>query len=527
MALKLEDLESLAPDPEVQEAQEVREDTGPGRMPEIQGSTPQEVYFAAIEQGSTVPQQTEETFEQLGQAIAGIFGPQADPDISVEEQRAQAADQLQNIVDLIDQMNSTAGVELANLAEEVTQRIKAGEVGKETAAEVGLQIGAVSGMIESTRRARDFAVAALELYQSKAWEKLAAKFQNAHEDLFLLLTGARSYEDWDALAELTRDLIQGADKLQTRAATLLQYARKLRRGRYADLIERAQAIKEKADGARQLVKVQVTPPQKLPSPVDKLNLTAWGLGEGKHLLKVERNGQPTELNIAYSLDLDGLADGNVEISRKIDKFDKLVYMAVSALYDRGNPVFTLTDIYKAMGRQGRPGQSDLKKISESVYKMRVAQVSISNEEEARKYNYSKFVYRGALLPSDQVEAEVNGKVVAAAIRVLKTPPLTDFARQRNQIEYIPISVLQVPINLRGQNLEIIDYLLYRINRAKRSKEKSPGKILLKTFYEKTSITSRKQQERARATVKVILEHFEKEAFIKNAAITADAITFEF
>lgn len=521
MAKKLEDLESLPPDQEVQEAQEVREDTGPGRMPEIQGSTPQEVYFAAIEQGSTVPQQTEETFEQLGQAIAGIFGPQADPDISVEEQRAKAADQLQNIVDLIDQMNSTAGVELANLAEEVTQRIKAGEVGKETAAEVGLQIGAVSGMIESTRRARDFAVAALGLYQSRAWEKLAAKFQNAHEDLFLLLTGARSYEDWDALAELTGDLIQEADKLQTRAATLLQYARKMRRGRYADLIERAQAIKEKADGARQLVKVQVTPPQKLPSPVDKLNFTAWGLGVGKHLLKVERNGQP--LNIAYSLDLDGLADGNVEISRKIDKFDKLVYMAVSALYDRGNPVFTLTDIYKAMGRQGRPGQSDLKKISESVYKMRVAQVSISNEEEARKYNYSKFVYRGALLPSEQVEAEVNGKVVAAAVRVLKTPPLTDFARQRNQIVYIPISVLQVPINLRGQNLEIIDYLLYRINRAKCS----PCKILLKTFYEKTNITSRKQQERARATVKVILEHFEKEAFIKNAAITADAITFEF
>lgn len=527
MTLKLEDLESLPPDPEVQEAQEVREDTGPGRMPEIQGSTPQEVYFAAIEQGSTVPQQTEETFEQLGQAIAGIFGPQADPDIPVEEQRAQAADQLQNIVELIDQMNSTAGVELANLAEEVTQRIKAGEVGKETAAEVGLQIGAVSGMIESTRRARDFAVAALELYQSNAWGKLAAKFKNAHEDLFLLLTGARSYEDWDALAELTGDLIQEADKLQTRAATLLQYARRMRRGRYADLIDRAQAIKEKAADAKQLSNVRVTPPQRIPSPMDKLNSTAWGLSEGTHKIDVRRKGDPREINIAYSLDLEGLADGNVEISRSINKFDKLVYMAAAALYDQGNPVFTATDLYRAMGRRGRPGKGDLNKISESVYKMRVAQVSISNEEEARKYNYSKFVYRGALLPSVQLEAEVNGRVVAAAIRLLAPPPLTDFARKRNQIEYIPISVLQVPINLGGQNTEILDYLVYRIGRARRSREKAPGKILLKTFYEKTNITSRKQQERARATVKIILEHFEKEGFIKNASITADAITFEF
>lgn len=526
MALKLEDLESLPQFPEVHKVQEVHEDTGPGQRPEIQGSTPQEVYFAAIEQGSTVPQQTEETFEQLGQAITGIFGPQADPDIPVEEQRAQAADQLQNIVELIDQMNSTAGVELANLAKEVTQRIKAGEVGKETAAEVGLQIGAVSGMIESTRRARDFAVAALELYQSNAWEKLAAKFKNAHEDLFLLLTGAHSYEDWEALASLTVDLRQGADKLQTRATTLLQHARRIRRGKYADLIDRAQAIKEKADRSKLLSNIRVTQPQKLPFPVDNLSSKVWSVSDGKHKIKAERVGDPRKISIYYSIDLEGIEDGNVQISRKITKFDKMVYMAAAALYDRGNSVFTATDIYKAMGRRGRPGQGDLNKILDSVCKMQMAQISISNEEEARLYNYAKFIYTGPLLPSDMIRAEVSGKVVKAAIRVYHALPLVKYAKEHNQIEYIPISVLQVPINLGGQNPEILDYLTHRISRARRSREKSSGKILLKTFYENTNITSRKQQERARATVKIILEHFEKEGFIKNAAITADAITFE-
>ena len=62
----------------------------------------------------------------------------------------------------------------------------------------------------------------------------------------------------------------------------------------------------------------------------------------------------------------------------------------------------------------------------------------------------------------------------------------------------------------------------------KTREKHPGSCRKNdVFTPKTNITSRKQQERARATVKIILEHFEKEGFIKNASITADAITFEF
>ena len=55
----------------------------------------------------------------------------------------------------------------------------------------------------------------------------------------------------------------------------------------------------------------------------------------------------------YCINFDALAD-NVTITKKLDEYDRLVYTAVSALYNSGYKEMSASMIYNVMGYTGRP-----------------------------------------------------------------------------------------------------------------------------------------------------------------------------
>lgn len=269
--------------------------------------------------------------------------------------------------------------------------------------------------------------------------------------------------------------------------------------------------------------------RKIEYPLDKPNAIIW------NLLERDTQGQ-IEINLAnpkdrrnkripayYAINFEDLGTG-VQITKRLLPFDKRVYIAISALFNAGNNVMTLTQIHYAMGNTGRPSTNQLKNINDSITKMTGARIFFDNQEEAAAYkNYPRFMYDGSLLPIERGTATMNGKLTEAAIHIFREPPLISFAKQRRQITTINVELLQSPVSKTDTNLQIEDYLLERIGRAKGGKNKS-CKILLETLYEKAGIKE-KQKKRTPDKIRRYLQHYqETDNFIKGFTISDDAVT---
>lgn len=262
-------------------------------------------------------------------------------------------------------------------------------------------------------------------------------------------------------------------------------------------------------------------------PVDKINSNIWydlfkeDTG-GQLCFAVQKKGAKEKIPIVYSIDFDALDEG-MKITKKLTQFDKRVYIAISALFNEGNKVISLTQIHRTIGNEKRPSKEQLEKINNSITKMTGARITLDNSKEVKaNYGYDKFIYDGSLLPLERGAAVVNGQLADAAIHIFREPPAMSFAKQRKQITTLDIKLLQSPLNKTESNLLIDDYLIERIARAKRGNGHDE-KILYKTLYEKAGIKTAKQKQRTADKIKSYLEHYQKCGFITKYSIESDGI----
>ena len=266
-------------------------------------------------------------------------------------------------------------------------------------------------------------------------------------------------------------------------------------------------------------------------PLDKINANIWTLlkdadKNGQLTFAAEKRGSSKTADIIYSINFDELeAETGVTITKKLTAFDKRVYIAASALFNGGFEVVTVAQIYAAMGNSGRPNANDIKKINDSLTKMRAAHIYINNESEHALYNkYAKFVYDASLLPMERISAVVNGQTIDSAVHLFREPPLVTFAKDRKQVTTVSRQLLASPISKTDAHLQIDDYLIERISHIKKSKGKISNKLLYSTIFEKTGATSRNQKSRGKDTVKKYLEHYKQCGFIKGFSEAADGVT---
>lgn len=289
--------------------------------------------------------------------------------------------------------------------------------------------------------------------------------------------------------------------------------------------ERVSAILGKPEA--KLLSVTGKRVQKIDFPVDKVNSKVWKLLEaapnGQIGIAAEKRDSKKQLTILYSINFDALGD-NVTITRKLEPFDKRVYLAVSALYNAGNSIISFSQIYRTMGNTHSPSPRDIDKIADSIAKMAAARVTLDNTQEAKSYNYDKFTYAAPLLPMERLEGVINGKAVEAAIHLFREPPLVSFARGRKQLTTIERRLLETPVNKTDQNLLLEDYLIERIAHAKAGRQ--PSKILYSTLYAEARITTKKQRQRAGDKLGAILGHYVKCGYIKGFAEEGDGIRID-
>lgn len=291
-----------------------------------------------------------------------------------------------------------------------------------------------------------------------------------------------------------------------------------------------------ADAAKEEIpRAAITRAQSVEYPLDKPNSKIWNLLEkdtqGQVAFNMAKHGSRQTFLAYYAIDFDALSnDGRITLTKRLLPFDKLVYIAVSALFNAGNNVITLSQIYYTMGYTGRPGLKDLTRINEAITKMTTARIFFDNEQEAEKYKYPRFKYDGSLLPLERGTVIVNGKLADAAIKIYREPPLITFAKQRQQITTIDAKLLRAPISKTDANLQIQDYLLERISKAKNGKGRS-CRILFRTLYERTGIpdkpktnTEKQRKKRAPEKIKKYLIYYQEQEFITRFTTEPDGIT---
>ena len=248
-------------------------------------------------------------------------------------------------------------------------------------------------------------------------------------------------------------------------------------------------------------------------PLDKINSEIWNLfkedTQGQLSLVVignaslpldvtstkDKRKHKDPVTVIYSVNFDELDGNGIKITKRLTPFDKRVYYAVSALFN-------------------------------AVSKMTGARISVDNTQEADSYKYPRFVYEGSLLPMERGAVIVNGQLADAAIHIFREPPLITFARKRMQITTVELKLLQSPVSKTDANLQIDDYLIERIAKAKNGKGKS-CRILYKTLYERTSITTKKQRARAQEKIKRYLDHYKQCGFITGYSMKADGLTVHY
>lgn len=253
-------------------------------------------------------------------------------------------------------------------------------------------------------------------------------------------------------------------------------------------------------------------------PIDKVNRDIWGLLEynskspkTSQRYNVAKRGSEKPIDIFYSLDFSGLED--VTITRKLEPYDKRVYITVAARFNAGYDTMTIQQIYKDMQHKGRAGASDIKKINESLTKMAQAWLSIDNILEAQIYNYDHLKYDGPLLPMERVQGVINNQIADAAIHVFREPPMVWFARKRKQFTTINAKLFDTQLSKTNANIALEDYLIIEISRIKNGNR--DNKMLYETIYENSNIKTQKQKQRAPEKIHKLLTYYVNCGYIKS------------
>ena len=260
----------------------------------------------------------------------------------------------------------------------------------------------------------------------------------------------------------------------------------------------------------------------------KLDTTSHNSKTGK--ISSKKKGTQLQENsravIKYALSF-GENENGITISKQLTPYDKRVMQAASEFFCTGNPVFTVSALYRQMGYTTKPNSNDMKKIIESIEKQAISRIAVDNSAEASLYNYPSARYSDNLMMVRSVAAMTRGKIAEAAFELLADPILMQIAKARQQVTYIPRAVLESPLSKTDENLAIEDYILRRIAQMKGGKPgKTNRRILFSTIFEKAGIKDKQRRRRAKKRIILLLEHYVDTDFIYAYEDDQDGITID-
>ena len=241
-----------------------------------------------------------------------------------------------------------------------------------------------------------------------------------------------------------------------------------------------------------------------------------------------RKSQRKKIETLFYIDFKELKQRGVSIDYEylLTPYDREIHNAVATLASAGNEYINPSMIFQLLS--GNTGSTNdmspetRKSILRSIDIMMATLVTIdaSAEVSSNMITKTKGIYKGALIPAERVEImELNGQKVTDCIHLLRTPPLYDYARDKNQIGTIDIKMLDTPLSNTKENIELKGYLLKRIASIKNTKSHMSDTIRYDTIYEYLQIKAPnknalyRQYQEVRSKVKKLLDFWIKMGLI--------------
>ncbi len=283
-------------------------------------------------------------------------------------------------------------------------------------------------------------------------------------------------------------------------------------------------------------KVQVYPSDKLVIVSDKLTNKIFNANRknsvGIDIVEDEKSDTVTSLNLTLSKEFP---------NNNLTAFDHIIFDACISEQNKGNEFTTPSILHRNLGGKEKDISAAVQnRIFNSIKKLATTWISFDCSAICEKLGYNNgksYQYNGYLLPVEFVIATVNGQIDTVAFHFLRKSPLLDVAKMKGQLISCDNSLLKLPnLNNTERVLSIKGYLFRRINQIigshqqhkahlvgkskvnqpiyKRAK-KLEKSILLSTLYAQCEIDteSKLQQQRARATISKIMEHFKSNNLI--------------
>lgn len=197
----------------------------------------------------------------------------------------------------------------------------------------------------------------------------------------------------------------------------------------------------------------------------------------------------TYITLSYAVD-------DVSLSRRLEPFDRIVHNAVGSLWNAGNRVITVAQVYRAMtGSKIKIPKAPLERIEKSLDKQRITLVSLDFSAELRGKTVE---YDGETITADKAKAETymlnaskttvdtaNGRRAVGYI-INEPPVLYRHAKITGQMITHPQRLLEETskkIGNKETDLLIRDYLLQRIKPMGRKGSRLSKQIKFKTIYD--------------------------------------------
>ena len=204
-----------------------------------------------------------------------------------------------------------------------------------------------------------------------------------------------------------------------------------------------------------------------------------------------RKSRSKKVETLFSIDFNDMKSSGVSIARedRITPYDREIHNAVATLASAGNEYINPSMIFQIIS--GNSGNTNIspetrKDILRSLNKMMITLVTIdaSAEVTSKMITKVKGIYQGPMIPAERVEIMIlNGNETRDCIHLFRTPPLYDYARDKNQIGIIDIKMLDTPLSNTKENIELKGYLLKRIASIKNTKSHMSDTIRYDTIYE--------------------------------------------
>lgn len=237
---------------------------------------------------------------------------------------------------------------------------------------------------------------------------------------------------------------------------------------------------------------------------------------------VSLGSQNSILKYRMQLHIDALTQ-YFPILEQLQPYDRTLLNAVYSLYEAGNSVFTLQELYKVIsgGQYSKLTTEKSKEISERLENMARIRVTLQYHSGTTQTGHFKELqseYTGYLLPMESIKVQAsNNTAVVQACKILQEPIMLKFSKACNQIISVDIGLLNIPkLSNTAQNVVLKEYLIQRIKTAKHGRLNNV--ILYDTIIEDcgiafTEANKKNVRQKLRAKVAKILDYWKTVGFI--------------